>query len=301
MKIIKGLAIFVVAIILGSCFDPPQYPLAPEIEYEGIYFVDAPTDTLAIYLRFKDGDGDLGLDPQNPEHFSYPYNDAFFFLGNNGSLTQVTTYSITPQYGEIINIPEGNPGKLVFPRTRKKAGFSNLPPYQFPFTCTVYNFRKILIENVDLNAIRTDDLAHIDPYIRFTDTVDIQRRRFFEIQDTLYFNVNPDHYNIEVDFLVYDPQNAKADTDGFVEYDWRTDGCNLRDNVGQTFDARFITLSDNNGPLEGTLRYSMYTSGFTETFTIKTLKLRVQIKDRALNKSNVIVTPPFELSRIRKR
>lgn len=306
MKIVKGLGFFVVTIIFGSCFDPPQYPVVPEIDFEKIEYVDGPfpeRDSLILYLNFKDGDGDLGLDASNPNDRSYPFNDAFFFLGNNGQLTSVNTYSLSIQMQDIIDIPNPNLGKLVFPRTEKKPGFKGvLPTYNFPATCTSYNFRKVLIEGEDLNVLRsTTDPSKFDPYIKFTDTISFMGKRFYEIEDTLYFKVNPDHYNIEVDFLVKDPQNPKADASGFVEYDWRVDGCDLRNNVGQTYDARFTLLSDRSGPLEGTLKYTMNSLAFTETFTTRILKLRVQIKDHARNKSNLIETPEFELSRIRRK
>jgi hypothetical protein len=304
MKIIKGLAFFVVTIIFGSCFDPPKYPVVPEIEFEKIEFVDRAFplgDSLFLYLNFKDGDGDLGLDAENPSHRSFPYHDAVFFQGNNGVLNGLNTYSLSIQMQDIIDIPNPNQGKLVFPRTRKKTGFSNLPAYQPPNTCTVYNFRKILIEGEDLNVIKTNDLSKFDPSIKFTDTISFQGRRFYEIEDTLYFNVNPDHYNIEVDFLVKDPGKPGADAEGFVEYDWRLANCGQNGTVGQTYDARFTILSDRSGPLEGTLRYTMNSLDFTSTFSIRTLKLRVQIKDRALNRSNTITTPEFTLDKIRKK
>lgn len=306
MKIVKGLAFFVVTIVFGSCFDPPQYPVVPEIDFEKIEYIDGPfpeRDSLILYLNFKDGDGDLGLDASDPRYRSFPYNDAFFFLGNNGQLTPLNTYSLSIQMQDIIDIPNPNQGKLVFPRTRKKPGFDQtLPTYNFPATCTAYNFRKVLIEAEDLAVLRsTADPTKFDPLIKFTDTISFLGKRFYEIEDTLYFKVNPDHYNIEVDFLMKDPQNPEADAAGFVEYDWRVDGCDLRNNVGQTYDARFTMLSDRTGPLEGTLRYTMNSLAFTETFTTRVLKLRVQVKDRALNKSKVIETPEFELSRIRKK
>ena len=299
MNIVKGLAFVVVTIILDSCFDPPHYPAAPQITFNRIEYVDGPfpeRDSLILYLDFKDGDGDLGLDAGNEKYRSFPFNDAFFFLGNNGQLTSVNTYSLSTQMQDIIDIPNPNQGKLVFPRTAKKGGFNYLPSYDFPFTCTVYNFRRILVEDEDLDVLKSEtDPAKFDPYLRFTDTVRFQGRNFYEIEDTLYFKVNPDHYNIEVDFLVKDPQHANADPDGFVEYDWRVDGCDQRNNVGQTYDARFTLLSDRTGPLEGTLRYVMNSLAFTETFTTRTLKLRVQVKDRALNRSNVIETTEFRL------
>jgi hypothetical protein len=109
------------------------------------------------------------------------------------------------------------------------------------------------------------------------------------VKDTLYFQLNPDHNNIEVDFLVKNPNGT------FTEFDWRKE-FNFP-NCGISFDGRFpILYKDRPGaPLEGRIRYGMGSIGFKVLFGLKTLKLRVQIKDRALNKSNIIETPEFTL------
>jgi hypothetical protein len=114
------------------------------------------------------------------------------------------------------------------------------------------------------------------------------------VKDTLYFQLNPDHYNIFVDFLVKNPSG-----DDYKEFDWREEFA--YPNCGISFDGRFPVLSKDlsqPGPLEGTIRYGMVSTGFKILFSIKTLKLRVRIQDRALNKSNIIETPAFRLSDI---
>lgn len=283
MKIIKGISIFIgMVLIMGSCFDPPEFPSVPEIEYEGIEFI-AP-DSLILRIHFRDGDGDLGLSNDDLNYISYPFNNQFFFQTNpDGTLDTLYTFgaaSPTNQY-HIIEIADPAKGKLVFPRTRKNPAFSFLPAYG----CVDYEYviaaRNLLID--------MDDQAALDPFVRRLDTLDgAGGTRYIHIQDTLYTKINPDHYNIEVDFLVKEGNE-------FVEFDWREEYCT------QSFDGRFPVLSDNPGTaLEGTLRYGMYSIGFAPIFSVKTLKLRIQVKDRALNRSNVIETPEFTLDKIRK-
>ncbi|MDZ7646380.1 MAG: hypothetical protein U5K54_03920 [Cytophagales bacterium] len=54
---------------LGGCFTPPEFPVQPQIEFESIVFkeygsgFDAEADSLILVIAFRDGDGDLGLDP----------------------------------------------------------------------------------------------------------------------------------------------------------------------------------------------------------------------------------------------
>lgn len=285
MKIVRGLAIFCISIVLfGSCFDPPQFPIVPEIEFEKISFVDSSTDSLILYIHFKDGDGDLGLDNEDLEYISFPYNNAFFFQENNGSLDTLHTMAAASTNSaiqfDILIVPDPNKGKLVFPRTRKKAGYEEVPAYGV--NCIDYEYiidRRLLV--------RQADFAVLDPVVRILDTLysgttQTPETTFLQIQDTLLVYTNPDHYNIEIDFLV---KNGEQ----WEEFDWRKTYCT------QSFDGRFPRLAEKDGALEGTLRYTMNSVGFKNIFSIKTLKLRIQIKDRLLHKSNVIYTDEFRL------
>jgi hypothetical protein len=288
MNIIKGLGVFFLVILIsGSCFDPPEFPIVPEIEYEDIEFVDGDTDSLILHINFRDGDGDLGLDNANLEFLSDPYNSVFFFQENNGKISKLTTFAATNQIDQydILVIPNPQQGKLVFPRTRKKPEYDSIPPYDCPNYEYVSKLtRKLLIEHADL--------AVLDERVIFLDTLPGQNANgqstsFYQIQDTLLIQVNPEHYNIEVDFLV---KNGST----FEPFDWRETFC-------QTFDGRFPELAKDDGvPLEGTLKYTMNSVGFGDLFRLKTLKLRIQVKDRLRHRSNVIETPEFTLDKIRK-
>ncbi len=114
------------------------------------------------------------------------------------------------------------------------------------------------------------------------------------VKDTVYFELNPDHYNIFVVFLVKNPDGS------FTEFDWREEF--TYPNCGISFDGRFPVLSKDlsqQSPLEGTIRYGMVSTGFKILFSIKTLKLKIKIQDRTLNKSNEIETPEFTLQSIK--
>ena len=78
----------------------------------------------------------------------------------------------------------------------------------------------------------------------------------------------------------------------YDEFDWRRE-------FGQfsciTFDGRYPPLNseDFERPLAGSLSYSMISSGFLPLFGNDTLQLRIQIKDRALNISNIVESQDF--------
>lgn len=292
MKLIKGLALLsFLVIIFGSCFDPPEFPVVPEIEFEKIEFIDSPTpsvfDSLILYIHFKDGDGDLGFN-ESTEDISDPYHNAYFYQENNGNIEPLATYSgfVGDDEYDLLDIPDLQKGKLVFFRTRKKSEYNFLPP---TFDCSDYEYlggpldpiipsdgRRLLIEK--------DDRIVLDSLVKLVDSIPRDNPQYYQIRDTLYYTPNQNHYNIEVDFLVKDPTAPG----GFKEFDWREEFCT-------TFDGRFPVFSDKKRSIDGTLRYSMTSIGFTSLFSIKTLKLRVSIKDRQRNRSNVIVTPEFTL------
>ncbi len=135
--------------------------------------------------------------------------------------------------------------------------WDTLPPYEFPYLCQNYTF-----------------------YHGFEG---------YE-GDTLYFQQNPDHWNIIVKYFIR--KNGV-----YTEFDWETA---LDPLCSDSFNGRFPILSDqsSNSPLEGRLRYGMTSTGFTLIFRNDTIKLQVSIKDRALNTSNIIETPGFVLKNI---
>ena len=106
-----------------------------------------------------------------------------------------------------------------------------------------------------------------------------------EILDTVYVEINQNSFNIEIDFFLK--------RDGiYEEFDWRRE-------FGQfsciTFDGRYppLNTAEFERPLAGSLSYSMVSSGFLPLFGNDTLQLLIQIKDRALNNSNIVESGDF--------
>ncbi len=225
-----------VIMLAASCFDPPQYSPIPTIEFDNIIFKDiantSDPDSLILTIKFKDGDGNLGLDPTET---SDPYNDKSYFVFKDG--TYVT-------YKSRHTVP----------------GLDTLPAFVHPYNCINWEIKTV---NQKI--------------------------------DTFYFQLNPNHYNIYVDFF------TKNNDGSFKEFDWQKDF--FYPNCGIPFDGRFPILSKDlsqKNPLDGKIRYGMASTGFLVLFSIKTLKLKVTIQDRALNKSNTIETPEFTLQSIKK-
>ncbi|UCS93635.1 hypothetical protein KZP23_00925 [Echinicola marina] len=208
---------------VGACVSPPDnFPTVPEINFSNISYVemDNGVDSLIIALRFKDAEGDLGLDSRD---INPPFHPFEFLRDNQGNLI---TYSNRP-----TDAPEYNP---------------------------------------------------IDWAVR--PTVDN-----IEIKDTLWVKQNPNYNNIFMQFFIKRNGN-------YEEFKWSDPP------YYTTVDGRFpeILSSDNPRAIEGTIQYAIQSSGWRPIFRNDTIRVNVQIQDRALNKSNIISTPDFTLNQIMK-
>lgn len=279
MRILKGLSILLFfTVLFGSCFDQPEYSIIPEIEFTGIEFVNVPGsdfDSLILHFDFKDGDGDLGLDNNSldpPFHIS-----NYFLSGGNGTIDTIPSnarYTNLPAFAE----PGNKSGKLVTIRTRNEPGYDFLPPFKAD-EC-FYKYDSISVDAVN------NDIFDNTYFVKDTLRGGVGFPDVYILVDTFYYQLNPYHNNIEIDWLV------KDNNGNFNEFDWQSIDC------GSSFDGRFPVLADNVRPVEGSMTYAMTSSGFLSLFSIKTLKLRFFVRDRALHKSNITETPEFTLDGI---
>jgi len=265
-------------LFLLSCFDPPEYSNTPAIVFENVTFVDVPNssdpDSLIISVRFKDGDGDMGLDANSIRDTLCPYNARFFFDTVKAATVPYycpspTCYVNDPNTCFVENSP-GPPDEVTFItyktfRTNRygwgsKLSYDTLPEFKKPYNCVNWEIRSVNNE-----------------------------------VDTFYFERNPYHYNIFVKYFV------KQNNGTFKEFDWVTEFAYPQ--CGITFDGRFPVLSKDLGraaALDGTIRYGMASTGFNFLFSTKTMYLEVTVFDRLLNQSNTVQTEPFTLQQIKK-
>jgi hypothetical protein len=305
MKIIKGFAIFLVLsifIICGSCVSEPEFSVIPKISFKSYRFVVTPkvedADTLFLELDFKDGDGDLGLPSNNPDYSSTPFNDINFFLEQNGTLQEIG-YSIqflseVKTISPVIDVPDNANGILVTLTTRDNPDYTaTLPAYEFPYLRTAYLYDTIYVREKDQRIFFKDNDGVEEDSLYYTpvDTIHGNGETYFALLETFYFKPNEDFSNIDVTFEL--PSNATSS--GFEDFDWtKTDA------VISPFNERFPVLGDS-GPLEGTLTYAMSYTGFLDDFGPNNLfRLKIQIKDRARHRSNVVTTGLTTLNELTK-
>lgn len=285
MKAVKGLFLFAASAVVTSCFDPPDFSTTPQIDFVDLYFREGttqnPTDSLVLTISFRDGDGDLGLAGDQIEE---PYNDIFYGLASNGEVIEAGKETVYRDLPQFVKVPQGTTGKLVTVRTLLDPAYSdNLPPYVDPVTsCMDYKLQTIYVQEKD-KAIFDATYAEIDTMRSGSGFPNI-----YVVQDMFYFKSNPNHRNIEVEFWVNDG------TGKYTLFDWEKEYCEA------AFNQRFPVLSEKTGPLEGNLEYALTSVGIKATFSIKTLRLRIRIRDRALNVSNDIQTEEFTLDKIKR-
>jgi hypothetical protein len=109
------------------------------------------------------------------------------------------------------------------------------------------------------------------------------------VQDTVLIRQNPNHFNFFIEFFRRRPGQTN-----FTQ--WNPNAAPFY----QTFNGRFPILNqrDQNRPLGGVIRYGMVSSQWRNIFGNDEIRIRVQIQDRALNRSNIAESPIFTLQEI---
>ncbi|MFY0651811.1 MAG: hypothetical protein JXQ96_07240 [Cyclobacteriaceae bacterium] len=255
---------FLLAIILGSCSAPEDFSTTPSIEFDQIVYKDledAP-DSLILFIDFQDGDGDLGL---SRDENDYPYQDFDFVIDEDGRIVTLGATDVRPPFYRFAFESGSNPE--IISEKDNRPGFS----------CDDYDLL-FINENRDVFIPKG------------TKTTEINLAEFRE--DTLYVIKNENRNNIFVDFY-------RKRGSGYEFIDWKrafdVNGC------GIDFNARFPIFDQTSlgSSLEGTIKYSMTSSGFNILIRTDTFKLKVKIKDRLLNDSNIIESRDLTLADIK--
>ncbi|MBX2894637.1 MAG: hypothetical protein KF763_04295 [Cyclobacteriaceae bacterium] len=265
MRVIKLALLAGILGLVASCFTPPEFPVEPRIEFENMIYkrVDG-IDSLIFFINFTDGDGDLGLQSSetrctlNSDNNQICFNNKIHDLYQN---TETGEYGIVDTgvacskpslcFNSKFVILKPDRSRITYHDKVNNPNYSNLPAFQKPFNCTNWE----ILRN---NGV---------------------------VVDTSYYELNSNHHNFDIDFLVKNPNGTFSEFDFTKEFDFP--------NCGITYNGRFpVLFTDRPGsPMEGRIRFGIGSPAFRAQFSLKTLKFRIQITDRALNKSNVIETP----------
>jgi hypothetical protein len=107
------------------------------------------------------------------------------------------------------------------------------------------------------------------------------------VKDTIWVEQNQNQYNIFVKFFI-------KRSGRFTEFRWQDPP------FFTTFNGRFprILTTEEGQSVEGNIKYRMLSSGWESIFRNDTIRIDVQIQDRALNRSNEVSSPEVTLRQI---
>lgn len=107
------------------------------------------------------------------------------------------------------------------------------------------------------------------------------------VKDTIWVEQNLNQFNIFVKFFI--KRNGR-----FTEFRWQDPP------FFTTFNGRFprILISEEGQSVEGNVKYRMLSSGWESIFRNDTIRIDVEIQDRALNRSNLVSSPEVTLRQI---
>jgi hypothetical protein len=303
MRVIKSLCLFGgLAWMISACFESPEYPNTPKIAFEGVSFREVNgTDSLTLSLSFQDGDGDLGLDANDPRYQAAPYNSYTYAIKNGspgGFDKGIVPFRIADDDTQALGLDRID---FIRPTTQSQgilltdkalddpAYYATMPANIYPNTCTTYHFDSVYV-------LESDNL--IDETFTVKRRIAVQGDNLLKIEGRFVVERNPTSFNIQVDFeyLKKTDQNPNGE---WTTYDWTRDS--EAKTCAPSFNGRFPVLTQDDGSLDGVIRYHMASEGFVGIFGMSTqIRLTIRIRDRALNESNTIVTPPFTLAEIRR-
>jgi hypothetical protein len=195
MKLIRNLS-WAVLLMCGfnACFSPPNYPIAPQINYNSLYYGKSTNplkqDSIVLSINFKDGDGDLGLDDSYITDTTFALQ--FYYQFSNGSIVNYKAKRLNPNL--------------------------NLPDFVTPYNCTNWEVRK------DSKKLVTDTVyTKFNPnyYNIFVDFYsknnDGSFTKFDPASYFIYPNCSVQGFNGRFPVLAKDP-GKKSPLDGVINY-----------------------------------------------------------------------------------
>lgn len=203
-SIVVSVLVFLVIVALDGCFTAPTYPVVPQIAFINLAYEKVPSpdlDALVLDISFKDGDGDLGLDPsiaKGDTTYALTLPDLFY-QGN------LVTYKLKRTNPNLF-LPDG----------------STLGKYNFapPYSCTNWIVKDTLINNVvkrDTFFVRYNP-SYYNIFIDFQ--IDDGTGNFVKFDPTTYFQYpgcSTGGFNGRFPILASDP-GKKSPLDGKLNY-----------------------------------------------------------------------------------
>lgn len=101
---LNTLTAMTIVFLMTACPEPPEFDFVPSISFHKVEFYNVTetdptgTDTLKVSINFQDGNGDLGLTPNDVEP---PYHPFEFVLNNDSNPVTYAERGRTPSFNPI--------------------------------------------------------------------------------------------------------------------------------------------------------------------------------------------------------
>ena len=311
--------ILIALLALEGCLEPPEYSNVPRITLEGLVYkkvyVPVVSDSLAnliFTLGVQDGDGDIGLVDGDvsglfSDFFYIAYYDSarvYFedFIFTDSVAVFVGTADLTTKQQDSIQSKTGADLGLDFIARPNRVGDS-----------LRFYFRKTVQEEKTEKGYFTvtfDDPQATPPFYLIVDAV-TQKDDIYSLEPLPAFNCIDYEYDEEDDAYYYVKRNDKS-SNLIIRYFKKREGVylettlpalNSNNDCPELTTAKRIPIFDYEKlgkTLRGNFTYTENSRGLNDFLASDTFKIELYIYDRALNKSNVVMTSDLVLSDIAK-
>ena len=191
-----------ISLLLLGCFDPPEFPDEPVIEFERLRFIDVEgaSDSLILSFRFEDGDGDVGLGSNDlfpPYHSRNVAIDSFTVDGVDSAKLVFFGDPVTPPLYLFDD---------RFTVFRPFDDFAGLPP----FNCLEWEILETTGDTILVQPNEFTHNIHIDIFRKV-------RGEYVLINDELSGNSNcPTSFDAR--FPIFDASNIGRALSGTINY-----------------------------------------------------------------------------------
>jgi hypothetical protein len=218
MRWIRNFTVILVLMwVVGACLKQPENSVIPQIQFQGLSFKNeflsnGKPDTLIVSLKFTDGDGDLGLSPDETALYtsstdSIDINSPYYYVYDTA---RNTTWYYT-HYNNIA-LPKGY--RYVNYASHRKIHthpFDTLPP----LTCKNWELRSSPIDTLYLQGNPYNNNIYVEVYIKNSDGT----YTYFDPNKVYPFGIlcSPNFFNSRFPILSSD-LGKKSSLDGTITY-----------------------------------------------------------------------------------
>jgi len=198
---------FVLFATLTGCFDPPEFPSEPKINFSNIRFVETDrSDSLVLTFEFQDGDGDIGL---RNEETAPPFHSKDYILDSDFTFVTFSGSGYDPPFYKINDYDDS-------PSPEFYSDEDTRPTYN----CRNYLYDTLFFNNGDSILAVADTFYVVPNEFNKNIFIDIYRKingQYININDAFSANINcPESFSAR--FPIFDVNNIGKALSGRISY-----------------------------------------------------------------------------------